>query len=71
MIFSEEDKLFGPCNLADIRLPNDFLQDLNLLEPPTVGRRFTWTNGQENPNWVKLDRFLVSSDWVVLFPKLI
>lgn len=44
-IFSAEDKLGGPRNLVDIRNANDFLQDLNFLEPPTIGRWFTWTNG--------------------------
>ncbi|KAH7674505.1 RNA-directed DNA polymerase protein [Dioscorea alata] len=70
-IFSEEDKASGPRNWDDIRQANVLLQDLGLLEPPSVGRMFTWTNGQENIAWVKLDRFLVNSAWAVRFPRMI
>lgn len=36
-----------------------------------VGRRFSWTNGQAEPIWVKLDRFIVNSDCASMFPKMI
>ncbi|XP_039125244.1 uncharacterized protein LOC120261424 [Dioscorea cayenensis subsp. rotundata] len=52
-------------------MANSFLQDLKLVEPPAVGRRFSWTNGQADPIWVKLDRFIVNDDCARLFPKLI
>ncbi|XP_039130342.1 uncharacterized protein LOC120266746 [Dioscorea cayenensis subsp. rotundata] len=61
----------GNPNLADIRDANSLLNDLYLHEPPAMGRRFTWTNGQENPIWVKLDRFLVNRARVDRFPRLI
>ncbi|XP_039137390.1 uncharacterized protein LOC120274917 [Dioscorea cayenensis subsp. rotundata] len=66
-----EDKLGGERNLGDIRKANDFLQAMSLLEPPMMGRRFTWTNGQSDPIWVKLDRFLISSEWTMIFLKII
>lgn len=69
--FNLGDKNGGPSNLADIRLANSFLQELKLLEPPAVGRRFSWTNGQSDPIWVKLDRFIVNSECIGFFPKLI
>lgn len=62
-IFALEDKASGIPNFEDLRQANAFLQDLGLREPPSVGRRFTWTNGQEEPIWVRLDRFIVNSDW--------
>ncbi|XP_039128539.1 uncharacterized protein LOC120264774 [Dioscorea cayenensis subsp. rotundata] len=65
------DKLNGIVNREDIRLAQDFLRDLQLLEPPSMGKKYTWTNGQANPIWVKLDRFLINSDWVEMFPKAI
>lgn len=70
-IFSIDDKRGGDRNLMDIRAATGFLQDMMLLEPPTIGRGFTWTNGQEDPIWVKLDRFLISFEWTVNFPKII
>lgn len=68
-IFSHMDKSNGCPNLSDIALAQSFLRDLHLLESPAFGKRFTWTNGQANPIWVKLDRFLVNLEWCSLFPK--
>ncbi|XP_039115894.1 uncharacterized protein LOC120251441 [Dioscorea cayenensis subsp. rotundata] len=39
------------------------------MDPPISGRKFTWTNGQSNPIWVRLDRFLYSHDWDSLYPR--
>lgn len=36
-----------------------------------MGRRFAWTNGQDNPLWVKLDRFLVNNKWLPCYPRVI
>lgn len=69
--FDVGDKNSGPPNLIDIRMANLFLQELKLLEPPAVGRRFSWTNGQADPIWVKLDRFIVNEVCACIFPKLI
>lgn len=45
--------------------------DLQLLEPPSFGKHFTWTNSQEDPIQVKLDHFLVNSSWLELFPRVL
>lgn len=45
--------------------------DLGLLEPLSIGRKFTWTNGQVDPIWVKLNRFLVNYAWVDNYPKIL
>lgn len=69
-IFSLEDKILGSHNLVDIHCANIFLNDFSLLEPPSTGRRFTWSNGQANLIWVKLDHFVVNQAWMAQFPKL-
>lgn len=69
-IFSLEDKILGSHNLDDIQWANIFLNDFGLLEPPSTGRRFTWSNGQANPIWVKLYHFVVNQAWMAQFPKL-
>ncbi|XP_039113723.1 uncharacterized protein LOC120249283 [Dioscorea cayenensis subsp. rotundata] len=70
-IFNLEDKPSGNYNWEDISKANTFLQDLALQEPPPVGRRFTWTNNQEEPIWVKLDRFLINNEWLTHFPRVV
>ncbi|KAH7656135.1 DNA-(apurinic or apyrimidinic site) lyase protein, partial [Dioscorea alata] len=69
-IFDPLDKLGGKHNREDLRHDQNFLRDLQLIEPPSLGRRFTWTNGQSNPIWVKLDRFLVNARWTSPFPRV-
>ncbi|KAH7690207.1 DNase I-like protein [Dioscorea alata] len=69
--FTLDDKVYGFSNLGDLHLANIFLQDLGLREPPLVGRRFTWTNAQVDPVWVKLDHFIVNIAWADHFPRMI
>ena len=42
--------------------------DLALIEIPLVGRKYTWSKGQDNPTLVHLDRMFCSADWEDLFP---
>ncbi|XP_039143982.1 uncharacterized protein LOC120281134 [Dioscorea cayenensis subsp. rotundata] len=53
---------------GDAGIPWVICGDFN--EPPSVGRRFTWTNGQADPIWVKLDRFLINAEWANCFPRV-
>lgn len=69
LIFSPWDKSNGCLNLDDIRLAQMLIRNLHLVGPLSFGKWFTWTNGQANSIWVKLDRFLVNLDWTSLFPK--
>lgn len=68
-IFSLEDKNKGDVNSRDISTSQNFLDDLNLIDPPIHDRRFTWTNNQVDPTWVLLDRFLYSHTWTSLNPR--
>ncbi|XP_058076384.1 uncharacterized protein LOC131224965 [Magnolia sinica] len=47
---------------------SDWIQALKLVDLPLSGARFTWTNGRCNPLQSRLDRFLMSADWLELFP---
>jgi endonuclease/exonuclease/phosphatase family metal-dependent hydrolase len=42
---------------------NSFIGDLQLREIFISGVKFTWSNKQNNPTLIKLDRILVSSCW--------
>lgn len=71
VIFSTEDKPSGGHNFQEIRMANQFMLDMGLCEPPADGRRFSWTNGQRDPIWVKLDRFFVNTRWMDRFPRIV
>ena len=41
----------------------EFIEDLNLIDLPLEGGRFTWSSGIEQPSMSRIDRALVSQDW--------
>jgi hypothetical protein len=47
---------------------NSIINTYALREIHLSGGQYTWTNNQIDPTLEKLDRFLMSSDWVELFP---
>lgn len=58
-------------NRVNRRLLNAFrnkINDLELKELYLFGRRYTWSNEQQRPTLVKLDRVLVSNEWEDEFP---
>lgn len=62
----DRNKLGG--NFSEMQMFNDTILDLDLLDIPFSGRRFTWSNMQLDPLLVKLDWVLVSSTWRLTFP---
>ncbi|KAF1862680.1 hypothetical protein Lal_00013441 [Lupinus albus] len=46
------------------------INNLNLIDLPIVGRRFTWIKG-DGKTKSRLDRFLISPDWALNWPSLI
>lgn len=65
------DKVPGIPNLVDIQNANAYMHDMDLREPSSVGRQFTWTNGQSELIWLKLDYILVNNAWVDRILRLI
>jgi hypothetical protein len=47
---------------------NTFIGDHSLREVARTGSKYTWTNKQEKPVLVTLDRFFISGDWEARFP---
>jgi hypothetical protein len=48
-----------------------WINDFALKEIPLLGRKFTWSNQQDNPVLVKLDRVFCSVDRELTFPRVI
>ena len=47
------------------------VEDLSLNEVPLFGRKYTWSNQQDSPVLVKLDRVLCSVEWEDIFPNVL
>ncbi|OAY83008.1 LINE-1 retrotransposable element ORF2 protein [Ananas comosus] len=57
-----------PSNSAEILLFREAINDTGLADLPLRNRAYTWSNGRRNPTLERLDRALVSLDWLRLFP---
>ena len=55
-------------NVNDMLLFNDFIRQQHLTELPLKGRKFTWSNMQENPLLEQLDWFFTSLHWTLSYP---
>lgn len=64
--FPSEKK--GGCSISStMRDFNDWIRAQDLCDLPLQGAKFTWSNMQQFPV-SRLDRFLVPTDWLDLFP---
>lgn len=46
---------------------NAIIDQCGLIELDLVGRQFTWSNNRLEPTFEKLDRFLVSPEWDLMY----
>ena len=50
---------------------SEFIEDLNLVDLPLEGGRYTWSSGTDQPAMSKIDRVLVTPDWEDHFPNVL
>ena len=48
-------------------MPN-IISELELVDSPLLGKKFTWSNKRDSPSMKKLDKFLFSTGWKNQFP---
>jgi hypothetical protein len=68
LIYREEDKNNSNLDRVMMGRFRKWINDLALKEVPLHGRKFTWSNGQNNPTLVRLDRAFCSVQWEEMFP---
>jgi hypothetical protein len=68
LIYKDEDKNNTNYNRAMMGRFRRFINDLALKDIPLHGRKYTWSNHQDSPTLVRLDRVLCSVDWEDRFP---
>lgn len=65
---SMEDRNKPGGDPNEMQLFNNVISDLDLIDIPFSGRKFTWSNMQLDPLLIKLDWVLVSSSWGLSYP---
>ena len=66
---SDRNRPGGDVN--DMLLFNEAISNQGLIELPLQGRKFSWSNMQQDPLLVKLDWFFTSASWMTSFPNTI
>lgn len=55
-------------NLNDMVIFDTIICNLGLVELPIKGRRYTWSNMQDEPLLEQLDWFFTSNNWTISYP---
>ena len=66
---SDRNRPGGDVN--DMLMFNEAISNQGLVELPLHGRKFSWSNMQQDPLLVKLDWFFTSASWKTSFPNTI
>ncbi len=69
LLLSLSDKNDPPSSVSDILSFRNAVNGLGLADIPLSNRSFTWTNGRPTPTLERLDRALLSKDWMLHFPR--
>lgn len=68
LIYKAQDKNNNNLNRRMMGRFRRFIDDAELIDVHLRGRRFTWSNERDVPTLERLDRVLITDDWVDAFP---
>jgi hypothetical protein len=71
LIYRAADKSNDRLNRRLMRKFKGALDAMRLRELDLQGRKFTWSNEQQNPTMSRIDRFFCSEGWDATFPSVI
>nr|CAD1821691.1 unnamed protein product [Ananas comosus var. bracteatus] len=69
VLLSLNDKNGLPSNTSDILAFREVISDVGLINLPIMNKSYTWSNGRRSPTLERLDRALISQDWLLRFPR--
>ena len=70
-VLHPEDKWsLSKCSIPGLMAAREFVQNCGLIDIPSTGPWFTWTNGRQGnaATFEKLDRAMASESWLSFFP---
>lgn len=68
LIRSNKERNQGSGDPRLMDLFNNFIGQFQYREIFCNGNQFTWSNKQQNPTLIKLDRILMSTSWELFYP---
>lgn len=69
LIYGMEDKNNQRVNIPMLNRFKNTIDNMQLVPLELYGQRFTWCNDQQNPTMTKIDHFLVTAEWLEVFPR--
>jgi hypothetical protein len=69
LIASAAEKSNANINIKLLGEFRGLIQDLELVDYPILGRRFTWSNERDNATHTRIDRLRVSKEWDLAHPQ--
>jgi exonuclease III len=69
LIYRLEDKNNSRINIPMLNRFQKTIDDLQLAPLQLFGRKYTWTNEQQNPTMTKIDHLFASAEWLEIFPR--
>jgi hypothetical protein len=63
-----EGKNKGAINKRAMRKFNQTIDALQLLELDLIGKKFTWSNEQDDPTMSRIERLMATTEWHDLYP---
>ncbi|XVF41900.1 hypothetical protein PTKIN_Ptkin01aG0317600 [Pterospermum kingtungense] len=71
IVRSNEEKIGLPVSQQAMDSFSGFIDSLGFIDLPLEGGRFTWCSNREIPTFCRLDRFLIASEFLGVFPDLV
>ena len=66
------DEKFGVVhNLSTMIHFSQFIDEIGCMDLPLSRGKFTWCNNRKDPSYSRLDRFLISSKFLLVFQNLV
>ena len=65
-----EEKIGVVHNTSSMSQFSHFIDDIGCMDIPMSGGKFTWCSNRRDPSYSRLDRFLISSEFVLVFQHL-
>ena len=64
------EKLNSSSTTRSMKVFDELIREMGLMDPPLRNAKFTWSNFREQPICCRLDRFMFSVGWGALFPQI-
>ena len=71
VVRNKAEKIGVVHNTSSMSHFSHFINDIGCMDLPMSGGKFTWCSNRRDPSYSRLDRFLISPEFVFIFQQLV